>query len=99
MGWDIIYLMFVTLLIFYVPLIYSFDVAVYEMIPRSLMILITLIFLLNILFTLNTGFYFKGIYWSDRKKIFHNYIQKGFLLDIYTLTILVAYLMENIPFV
>lgn len=87
--WDFIVLFFLILNIFYMPLIIAFELtnSYFNYSAENLLcnMIPNIIFIIDMFVNMNTAYYSKGEYISNRKKIFNNYFRKHLYIDFFTI--------------
>lgn len=64
--WDIIFIVIVLIFFYYVPIHLLFNINYLKLLPPALVYIKPIIILIEILITLNSGFFYQGIYIEDR---------------------------------
>ena len=83
---DFVMLMYMVFNVFVIPARVSWQMDI-EQDSVYYYILPIILFTLDSLLTFNTGFYFKGVYVSNKKQIFVNYVRNKFQVDLFIICI------------
>lgn len=100
--WNFTMLFFVFINAFYIPMKIGFAIEEYDINVIFFVIFGQVpvwIFIFDILISLNTAYYSKGVFISDRYKIIKNYIKNFFLLDLVSIGPFLIGYFSNIGYV